>query len=89
MKAIRGAKQVKGKRTARPVKQRVSERAVLARINRSLAKSGRGEVRKSRQDDAPADYFMVLKNGTAVQYVELMDVAKELGVLKSWEVLSD
>jgi len=77
---------MKRKRKTRPVKRPVSERALLARVNRALAKSGGGKVCKARYG-APRDYFRVLKNETMVQYVELADVAEELGVLKSWEVL--
>ena len=64
----------------------VTERAILARINRALKKA-REVVKKSRQADAPGDYFKVLRSGSAVQYVELKDIAEELGVLKAWEIL--
>ena len=80
---------MKGKPKARPVKQPVSKRAVLARINRLLAKRGSGKVCKARRADAPTDYFRVLKGESMVQYLELADLAEELGVLKPWEVLSD
>jgi hypothetical protein len=69
-----------------PAKQRVTERAILARINRALKKTGE-VVRKSRQANAPGDYFKVLKGGSLVQYVELQDIAEELKVLNAWEVL--
>ncbi len=71
-----------------PVKRRVSERAVLARVNRLLTKRKAGRVFKARHG-APSDYFRVLKGESMVQYVELKDLAEQLGVLKSWEVLSD
>jgi len=79
---------LKRKRKATPAKHRVivTERAILARINRALKKSGE-EVRKSRRADSPGDYFKVLSNGSMVQYVELKDVAEELKVLRTWEVL--
>jgi hypothetical protein len=80
--------EVKQKRNAGPVKRPVSERAVLARINRVLAKRKAGRVYKARRDDAPTDYFRVLKGENMVQYVELQDLAEELGVIRSWEVLS-
>jgi hypothetical protein len=73
---------------ARAVKHRVSERAVLARINRLLEKRKAGKVFKARHG-APSDYFRVLKGESMVQYIELKDLAEELGVLKSWEILSD
>lgn len=77
---------MKRKRKAGPAKQRVTERAILARINRALKKTGE-VVRKARQADAPSDYFQVLKGGSLVQYVELQDIAEELKVLNAWEVL--
>jgi tRNA G46 methylase TrmB len=70
----------------KPAKHRVTERAVLARINRALKKSGE-VVRKSRRADAPDDYFKVLKGGSLVQYVDLKELAEELKVLNAWEVL--
>ena len=64
----------------------VTKRAILARINRALKKDGE-VVKKSRQANAPGDYFKVLRSGSAVQYVELKGVAEDLGALKAWEVL--
>ena len=75
-------------KNARPVKRRVSERAILARVNRVLTKRKAGRVFKARYG-APSDYFRVLKGESMAQYVELKDLAEQLGVLKSWEVLSD
>ena len=65
----------------------VTERALLARINRLLKKDGE-VVKKSRQANAPGDYFKVLKGGSMVQFVELRDIAEELKVLNAWEVLA-
>jgi hypothetical protein len=81
-----GANGLKPKRKAGPAKHHVTERAILARINRALKKSGE-VVRKSRSADAPDDYFKVLKSGSMVQYVDLKELAEELKVLKTWEVL--
>jgi hypothetical protein len=69
----------------------VSERALLQRINRKLAKSGE-MVRKSRTERLRldvGDYFLVDTNKNAVvgHSVNLEEKGRELGVLSQWERL--
>lgn len=78
---------------ARATKVPVSERAVLARINRKLAKSGE-QIRKCRADSGPhatlGDYYCVNTKGNFVVYgdAELDRIGRLLGVLRPFEELA-
>jgi hypothetical protein len=73
-------------------KVKLSERALLARINRALAKEDEG-LRRCREDSRDfhnlgryyrVDYF---HNGIVGTDVDLESLGRELKVLADWEVL--
>jgi hypothetical protein len=71
----------------------VSERAILARINRKLAKD-QEVLRKCRRDNRSyhqlGDYYRidVRCNGVVEMDVPLETIAKDLEVLKPWEEIA-
>ena len=72
------------------LKAPVSERAVLARVNRKLASDGR-KVRKVRTATrlTGASYYLIdeRRQFMADSNVNLEKLAKKLGVLEAWEAL--
>jgi len=74
----------------------VSERALIARINRRLRKDGE-ELRKTRSFRARLDlgyyYIIDISRSFVVEKgfypCDLVDMARELGVLKPYEVVVD
>ena len=73
-------------------KKTVSERAVIARINRALAKDGEA-LRKTRADSrwiSDLGYYYIIDtnlNTITAQHLSLSELARELNVLKPWEAL--
>jgi hypothetical protein len=77
----------------RTIKAPITQRALIARINRRLAKddmilkAARGE----RMRQAVGDYYVVNVriNGVLQRYKDCdpVEVARELGVLKEWETV--
>jgi len=72
-----------------PRKAAVSERAILARINRKLA-SDKEAIRKSRSAQMRASvgqFYRIdlMRNFISGQDIDLTRFAKELGVLRPWE----
>lgn len=71
-------------------KKTVSERAVIARINRALAKDGEA-LRKTRADSRwksdLGHYYIVKNNFITSKHYNLGELARELNVLKPWEVV--
>lgn len=80
----------------------ISERALLARVNRSLAKDDR-VVRKSRVlidrgrpgsepyfNPATGEFYMIDTrfNGMVEDHIDLEDLGREIEVLKPWETLA-
>jgi hypothetical protein len=68
----------------------VSERAVVARVNRKLG--GEGEcIRKHRSGQWAGQYYQlnVGRNWIVTEHFNLEPFARRLGVLNEWEVLSD
>jgi hypothetical protein len=66
----------------------VSERAIMARINRKLA--GKEVLKKARGDRQAAsvgDYFTVVTKGLGRTSINLEKFAAELGVLQPFETL--
>lgn len=62
----------------------VTESAVLKRVNRALASQGE-KVRKQRGDYNVIDVSL---NAIVHEGIDLEALAKDLGVLKSWETLA-
>jgi hypothetical protein len=77
-----------------PIKIKITERALLARINRKLAKD-ESTLRKARENShwlsTTGDYYEVdwRTNAITRTNVGLEKYAKDLGVLKPYEVLAD
>ncbi len=76
------------------MKKTVTERALLARINRKLAKTD--EVMKKCRADTSAyndfgDYYIIslTENIVSSTHVDLDALSRDLGVLQSYEVLED
>lgn len=73
-------------------KKTVSERAVIARINRALAKDGEA-LRKTRNDSRWLNdlghYYIIDANLNTItaQHISLSELGRELNVLKPWEVV--
>ena len=69
-------------------KNPVSTRAVIARINRRLAKDDR-QLRRNRGAWSVGDYYIINMTGNYIdsQNVDLNDLAEELDVLKRYERL--
>jgi hypothetical protein len=67
----------------------VTERALVARINRKLAHQGEKLLKSRSQLNhvSPGDYYIVNveRNYTAGVPYDVEPLAKELGVLKPWE----
>jgi len=68
------------------LKAPVTERALLQRVNRRLAKSG-GVLRKALSPEPLGAFFVVDTNRNIVAntHVDLEKLGRELGVLRSWE----
>ena len=78
--------------TTKVQKVPVSERALLARLNRKLAKDDRKVCRSSPRDRHIQGEFYLVDvhiNGVIGYDVSLENLGHELGVLKGWEELSD
>jgi hypothetical protein len=71
----------------------VSERALIARINRKLTHDGERlcQSRSAQTSASVGEYFIldVMRNFISHQNVELENLAKELGVLQPYECLTD
>ncbi len=71
----------------------ISERALIARINRKLKPEGEKlkTLRGERWFSDLGRYYTVDENRNAVRdtHVNLEDWGRELGVLKAWERLAD
>jgi hypothetical protein len=72
----------------------VSERALLARIGRALRKDGQA-IRKNRSSTTDnigglGAYYVVdeQRGSIAATHVEIEALAREIGVMKSWEELA-
>ena len=72
-------------------KLRVSERALLQRLNRALAKDGEvlKKARPSRYRKELGDFFVLSRraNGVIEGHVNIEALARQKGVLARWEVL--
>lgn len=69
----------------------VSERALVKRLNRSLAAEGQ-MIRKSRRPDTDTgEYFCidVRRNSIEAAHVDLEKWGREAGVLRGWEAVAD
>jgi len=71
---------------------RVSERALLQRINRKLKQDGE-QLRTARSDQAERDagrYYLVNVKRNSIQsmHVQLEKLGRELGVMQPWEELA-
>lgn len=71
----------------------ISERALVARINRQLNKEDQ-QLRKCRPDQRGygelGDFYIVGdRTGVEAQHVDIERLGKELGVLKPYEKLDD
>jgi len=80
------------KRAKRAKRVPVSRRAIVQRIKRKLAASGR-RFKASRGSRARADlgeYYILneRRNVVAEKYVDLEAYARELGALAEWEILA-
>jgi hypothetical protein len=77
------------KKKAKQIKVPVSERALVARINRKLAHQGEKLFRSRRvqMQVTVGDFYVVdlERNTTPGQAVDLESLAKELGALKPYE----
>jgi hypothetical protein len=69
-------------------KIKVSERAVLARVNRKLSHDNEA-LRKYRGNNKPAEYFHldITHNSILSECVELEDFARDCKVLAPYEVI--
>jgi hypothetical protein len=77
------------KKKAKQIKILVSERALIARINRKLAKDNQKlcHSRSAQTQSSVGEYYIIdaVRNGIIHQRVGPESLAKELGVLKPWE----
>jgi hypothetical protein len=77
--------------TKRIRKVAISERAIIARINRKLRQQPNPEIirtaRTERQAEELGDYYTALSNGVGRTNVKLEKLGRELGVLRPWEEL--
>jgi hypothetical protein len=67
----------------------LTQRALYQRLARALARSGR-TLRKTRAAPARSaigDYYVVDRNGIVAHHVDLVQLAREIGVLQSYEHL--
>lgn len=76
------------------MKTPVAERALLARVNRRLAKDGK-TLRRNRPTDAcfkELGRFTLIDTGRGAvveHHVDLETLARQLGVLESWEEIQN
>jgi hypothetical protein len=75
------------------MKAKVSQRALVARVRRELAKEGEA-LRACRQDSRGyselGDWYIVGNNNlVSAKHCDLAALGRELGVLKDFEELSD
>ena len=78
---------------AKATKVPVSQRALIQRINRALAKENEAlkAARSERDRQQLGNYFVIdlHRNTVQAQHVDLEALARELGVLKPYEALAD
>jgi hypothetical protein len=76
---------------SKPIKVPITERALIQRINRALAKEGQilRAARGERSRAELGDYYIVdlSRNTVEAQHCDPIKLGKELGVLQAWEVL--
>jgi hypothetical protein len=72
----------------------VAERALVARIDRTLRKEGQA-IRRCRQDSRSAAslgrYYLIdgSLNAVTATHVDIESLGRELGLLKAWERLAE
>jgi hypothetical protein len=74
-------------RGGEPVRIRVSERAVLQRVNRALKAGGRQLIKATIEQRAQGtgDYFLVDQKRIVETNIDLAKFAREQDCLKPWE----
>ncbi len=76
---------------ASPAQIRVSEQALIQRINRKLAPELQ-QLKKSRGEYPSRGDFWILdcnRNFVVADHVDIEELARELGCLATWEKLDD
>ena len=80
------------KRSSAPKKVPVSERALLQRLNRSLAEQGQMIRKAHRPDDSDTGAFYCVdihRNSLEASHIDLEEWARKAGVLRAWEEVAD